>query len=88
MSIGGAITLAASKGLDHDDVEDLEFSLKTCHENIFAYKQHMMRAFCQNYFWDLAGEEKNEEIAFLIQVYYYKIDFELCGKNDYDHRSL
>ena len=68
MSIGGAIKLASLGGLDKDDVAELQFQLKSAHKNINAFKFHLMRAFIQNYFWDMAISEKNETIAFCIQV--------------------
>lgn len=70
MSIGGAIKSASLGGLDEDDVAELQFQLKSAHKTINAFKFHLMRAFIQNYFWDLAISQKNETIAFCIQVHF------------------
>ena len=68
MSIGGAINSARLGGLDEEDAAELQFQLKSCHKSINEFKRHLLRAFIQNYFWDLASSEKDETIVFCIQV--------------------
>ena len=67
MSISGAITYAALGGMDEETKEELLHELMLAHKSILSYKNHLLRAFCQNYFWDMMASEKNESIAFCTQ---------------------
>ena len=67
MSISGAITYAALGGMDEELKEELLHELMLAHKSIFMYKNHLLRAFCQNYFWDMMTTEKDETIAFCTQ---------------------
>ena len=66
-SIRGAIDKAAYGGLGVEEHEDLVFKLNAAHKSIYSYKLHLLRAYCQNYFWDLAKSTEDDTIAFMVQ---------------------
>ena len=63
----GQISLCRSAGLLEEDAAVFLFKLHDCHEKIWKFKLHLLRAHVQNYQFDCIGSEKDESTALATQ---------------------
>ena len=66
-AIGGGIQRAQQEGMNEEDVEELMFRLNTSFKDILNYKNHLMRAYAQNFHWDQLMTQPDETKAYLSQ---------------------
>ena len=59
----GQISLSRTAGLDEEEAEILRYQLHQSHERIWNYKLHLIKAYVQNWNFDIVHNARDESQA-------------------------